>query len=382
VNELLTAAEQERLLGRPVRAGLSDVDRRRLRGASVVVTGAGGSIGSELARQIAACRPKRLTLVDHSEHALFQIERELVDAGCGAPLMPVLADVTRTALMRQTMYQSRAQVVFHAAAYKHVTMAERAVCAAAAVNVLGTTTVLNAAEEVGARFTLISSDKAADPRSVMGATKRLAEIATLGTPRAVRASVVRFGNVLASSGSFVTIMCERLAQGRPIVLTHPDATRYFMTVGEAVSLVIKADRLSRGADTLWFDMGVPVRIGDLAERLQQIWIDRGHQPVATEVVGLRPGEKLAEQLTRQGIEMRPTSDPRIVVARQPLPGVAEVRRGLQAIARAVKAGDAFGALTALTSAVPEFVPSAEAISYARVERLYARTRRFRSARSA
>jgi len=379
MSALFTLEEQEHLLGRPVRSLLGAAERRRFAGASVLVTGAGGTIGSELARQIAACRPARLTVVDHSEHALFQIERELLEVAPAVAIDPVLEDVTRRSAIARVVRAARPAVVFHAAAYKHVTMAERAICAAARVNVLGTATVLAAAAEAGARFTLISSDKAAAPQSVMGATKRMAELVTLAAPRGTRVNVVRFGNVLASSGSFVTVMAERIAQGRSIVLTDPAATRYFMTVGEAVSLVMKADRLSSGRETFWFDMGQPVRIGDLASRLSAIAERRGHPRVATEVIGLRPGEKLCEVLTTQGLEMMRTADRQIWVARQAPRAAGAVRTSLRALTRAVSAGSPHDALDVLTAMVPEFAPSTQAASLARSQRLYARTERTRRA---
>jgi FlaA1/EpsC-like NDP-sugar epimerase len=382
VTDVFTREEQEFLLGRPLRPLLATRDRRRFAGASVLVTGAGGTIGSELARQIAACRPARLTLVDHSEHALFRIEQELRDSRRRVAIEPVLEDVTRRGAMLRVVAAARPAVVFHAAAYKHVTMAERAICAAARVNVLGTAVALEAAASVGARFTLVSTDKAAAPQSVMGATKRFAELVAIAACRGTRVHVVRFGNVLASSGSFVTLMAERIAAGRSIVLTDPDATRYFMTVAEAVSLVMKADRLATGGETFWFDMGDAIRIGDLADRLASIGEQRGHARVPRDVIGLRPGEKRAEELTTQGLAMARTSDPLIWVARQAPRSAAIVRNGLRALARAVSTGSAHATLNALTALVPEFQPSAHATTLARSEQLYSRSERRLRAKTA
>lgn len=374
--------EQEILLARPIRRLLGSEERERFAGARALVTGAGGSIGSELARQLASCRPARLTLIDQSEHNLFQVERQLREEWPRVPLDPVLADVTRAASMRRILRRSRPQVVFHAAAYKHVTMAERAVCAAAAVNVLGTAAALAAASEVGARFMLISSDKAAAPTSVMGATKRLAELVTIGATPSVRASVVRFGNVLGSSGSVVPLMAERIAEGRPIVVTDPAATRYFMTVREAVSLVMKADGLAGGGETFWFDMGQPVVLADLVERLLRVCAAHGLPPVPTEIVGLRPGEKLAEELTTHGLVMTRSSDPDIWMADQH-PASPELPRGaMGAMVRAIARGDALGTLRALAAAVPGFEPSAHAWASARSEQLYVRRDRRRSVKIA
>jgi FlaA1/EpsC-like NDP-sugar epimerase len=314
-----------------------------------------------------------LTILDHSEHQLFQLERELVARWPDLRLDPVLADVTRPATIRLAFRRSRPHVVFHAAAYKHVTMMERAACAAARVNVLGTAAVMLAARDVGARFLLISSDKAASPRSVMGATKRLAELVSVGhASQTFRPAVVRFGNVLASSGSFVTIMLECVRRGQPIPVTDSDATRYFMTVTEAVSLVIKADTLARAGETFWLDMGDPIRIGDLAGRLLVIAARQGFAPVPIETIGLRPGEKRIEQLTVQGLEICRTAHPRIWAARQPRTPKVALDAAMRVLRRQVARGDAVGTLKTLTAIVPEFEPSAEAWAAARAESLHLR----------
>ncbi|MGC4086017.1 MAG: polysaccharide biosynthesis protein [Vicinamibacterales bacterium] len=251
---------------------------------------------------MAACEPERLTLIDHSEHALFQIERELTDLLPAHRLEPEPADVTRAAFVRQAFRVARPHVVYHAAAYKHVTMSERAVCAAANANVLGTAHVVAAARDAGARFILISSDKAATPASVMGATKRLAELVVVREASPTfRPAVVRFGNVLGSSGSLLTILRDCVRQGRPVPVTDPEATRYFMTAGEAVSLVMKVDVGGSGADTYWLDMGDPIRIGDLVDRMMRLEQRNGFSPAPIEIIGLRPGEKRQERLVEQGI---------------------------------------------------------------------------------
>jgi FlaA1/EpsC-like NDP-sugar epimerase len=369
---MLTLQEQEQLLGRQVQPLLGAVDRRRFTDRSVLITGAGGSIGSELARQIASCRPARLTLVDHSEHALFEIERELNGCAAGVTIDPVLADITRARNLSQAFGRARPQVVFHAAAYKHVTMAERAVCAAARVNVLGTCAVLAAARDVNARVVLVSSDKAASPRSVMGATKRLAEIATVAEAAVgVHASVVRFGNVLASSGSFIEVMWRRIQEGQSLLITDPAATRYFMTVGEAASLVLKAELTSHSGETFWLDMGAPIPIGDLAARLLDVAEARGYARVPVETIGLRPGEKLAEELTSQGLAMMRTANERVWVARQ-APVAENATDAVRALARAVTANDALATLRTLTNAVADYEPSAYAWTCARKDCLYTR----------
>jgi FlaA1/EpsC-like NDP-sugar epimerase len=359
MSEVLTRAEQEILLDRAIENLLSNADRRRFAGRVCIVTGAGGSVGSELAQQLAACQPARLVLVDHCEHALFRIEQHLSEMDPDGAIEPVLCDVTRAVAVSRLLRRVRPDIVFHAAAYKHVTMAERNAVAAARVNVLGTLAVFAATKEVGARFVLISSDKAAAPTSVMGATKRLAELAVLADgDDKTRPIVVRFGNVLASSGSFVEIMRERIRRRLPVLVTDPDATRFFMTVAEAASLVMKASLIAHGGETFWLDMGSQIRIGDLVDRLMRAETGQGFDCVPVQIIGLRPGEKLQEQLAAQGISLKRTIDSRIWVARQPRAMAARQALAMDALRRGVRRDEASAVLQALTTAVKEFVPSA------------------------
>jgi O-antigen biosynthesis protein WbqV len=376
-----SAAEIERLLGRPVRARVGNEERQAFRGRRVVVTGAGGSIGGELARELAASACAALAIVDHSELALFNIERELREQHADASLVPLLGDVTHRASLLRLCREVAPDVVFHAAAYKHVTMAERAPAAAAAVNVVGAAQAAAAAEAVGARFVLISSDKAADPRSVMGATKRLAERVTLALAgRAFRPLVVRFGNVLGSSGSVLPIMRECVRRGRPIPLTDPTATRYFMSLGEAVALVLRADMIGRAPEIFWLEMGQPVQMGELTARLLALEAEAGFAPVPLEILGLRPGEKLTETLADPRLTFERTVDRRIHVAREtPLP-----RRAAEAIVerlrRLAARADDLAVLELLTEAVDGFVPSEAAVAQARglaIDRRGGRERRGR-----
>jgi FlaA1/EpsC-like NDP-sugar epimerase len=352
---------QEILLGRRERHVLSAADRRAFRDQRVLVTGGGGSVGSELARVVAECEPARLTVVDQSEYNLFRLERELTERFPDLPFEPVLGDVTRTNDLRQVFRATRPHVVYHAAAYKHVTMTERAVCAAVRTNVLGTLSAARAAEETGARLVLVSTDKAAQPASVMGATKRAAELAALlYASSTFRPVAVRFGNVLGSSGSLLEIMLERLREGLPIPITHEAATRYFMTPREAVSLVLKADLLGRAGEIYWLDMGEPVRILDVAERLLGWAAAEGIRPVPITIIGLRPGEKLREELTTQGLELCRTKHRRVWVARQPPVDRAAIVRVLRALREDVRRGDGLTALADLRAAVPEYLPSRQA----------------------
>jgi FlaA1/EpsC-like NDP-sugar epimerase len=367
VNGIRLSSElEEQLLGRALRAVLTDADHHALAGQRVLITGAGGSLGSELTRQIAARRPQRLVLLDHSEYAVFRIQNEVREHHPDLDVQVVLGDVTRRADMRAVCAELKPHVLYHAAAYKHVTITERATIPAIRTNVLGTLEAAHAAREVGARFVLISSDKAAEPQSVMGATKRLAELVALGMASPTfRPIAVRFGNILGSSGSLIEIMARCVNEGRNVPVTHPDATRFFMTAAEAVSLVLKADLIGGRAEVFWLDMGEPLRIGDLAERFIESFTPAGQPPVAVDVIGLRPGEKMCEELTTQGLTMRSTSHPRIWSARQRPVGQQAIAAAVRAIRRAVAVGDAEAALEAMQQAVGDFTPSAAARAAAR-----------------
>jgi O-antigen biosynthesis protein WbqV len=369
-----TGDELERLLGRAVRARVGALERDAFAGRRVLITGAGGTIGSALAREIAGCDPDRLGLVEQSELALFRIERELRAAWPALRIDAHLADVTRRASMLRACRETAPEVVYHAAAYKHVTMAERAPAAAAHVNVVGTAEAARAARLCGARFVLISSDKAADPRSVMGATKRLAEIVSLRSAApGFRPIVVRFGNVLGSSGSVLEIMRDCIARGVPIPMTDPGATRYFMTPAEAVALVLRADLLGRAAEIFWLEMGRPIRMGDLAARLLAIESAAGRPPVPLTIVGLRPGEKRNEVLADRRLSFVRTIDRRIRVARDPARLAGAVAPVLGRLRAAMARADDAAALDTLVGAVDGFHPSDQARDVARRARL-ARTR--------
>jgi O-antigen biosynthesis protein WbqV len=355
----------ESLLGRAVREVLTEADRRELRGQRVLVTGAGGSVGGEIARQLAAADVAQLTLLDHSEYALFRIDAELRQSCPDLHLVAVLGDITRRPDVRAACRAAAPDVVYHAAAYKHVTFAETAVVQALRVNALGASNMARAARAAGARFVLVSSDKAARPTSVMGATKRFAEHLVLqAAAPGFRPIVVRFGNVLGSSGSVAEIMLERACAGLPLPITDPEATRYFMTGSEAASLVLKTDVIGRRPEIFWLDMGDPIRIADLAARVVEHVRAMGLPAVGVEIIGLRPGEKLHEELTSQGLSMRPTAHARILSARQRRVAPAEVNAALIAARRACARGDAAAALATLRLIVPEFSPSDAAIACA------------------
>jgi len=271
-----------------------------LNGASVVVTGGGGSIGGELVRQILRLGPRVLTVIDNQEAALWNVERDAawLLKNSGVRLNPVLADIRSSVSMSAVIGRARPDVVFHAAALKHVPYVEMHPSEGVLTNVVGTRNVLAACESGGvARFVLISTDKAVEPISVMGRTKRLAELLTVSAGEMLRSpySAVRFGNVLGSSGSLVPLLERQLDDGLPLTITEPDATRYFMTLSEAVTLILEAGSATAPGQVYVLDMGDPVRIGDLVEEFVRL---KGAEPSTVEyqVTGLRPGEKLHEEL--------------------------------------------------------------------------------------
>ncbi|MFN8121641.1 MAG: nucleoside-diphosphate sugar epimerase/dehydratase [Thermoleophilia bacterium] len=342
----------EDVLGRaPVEIDLAKV-ARYLNGRTVMVTGAGGSIGSELCRQVAALGARRLVMVDHAENNLFEIDLELRERGWSG-LVPVIADCKDEAAMSRAFAEHRPQIVFHAAAYKHVPMMELNPLQAVANNALATELMADLAERHGVeRFCLISTDKAVEPKTVMGATKALGEriIEARGTSSGTRFAAVRFGNVLGSSGSVLPIFRRQIAAGGPVTVTHAEMTRFFMTIPEAVQLVIEATGIAEGGDIFVLDMGEPVRILDLAHRMIEL---SGHEPgrdIQVEVVGIRPGEKLHEELFNVDEEVRSTRYGKVMRAtRSPLPPDT-LRRGLDDLRRrvATRQEDGLGAAISAT----------------------------------
>ena len=290
-----------------------------LNGASVLITGGGGSIGGELVRQTLRVGPRLLTVVDYHEAALWHVERDaaVVARDSGVRLNPILGDVRSVTAMKQIISRAMPDVVFHAAALKHVPYVEMYPSEGVLTNVIGTRNVLGACEDIGVpRFVLISTDKAVEPISVMGSTKRLAELLTLeAAMRTGKAySAVRFGHVLGSSGSLVPLLQRQLEDGLPLTITDPDATRYFMTLSEAVTLILQAGAAAAAGEIYVLDMGAPVRIGDLVSDLVHLHgLDRA--AVETRVTGLRPGEKLHEKLYFDTETPEPTSHPGISRAR-------------------------------------------------------------------
>jgi FlaA1/EpsC-like NDP-sugar epimerase len=314
----------------------------------VLVTGAGGSIGSELSRQIARVRPRLLILLDHAEDNLFEIDREMLDAWHFTGIEAVLADCREGDRMLEVMQRFKPEVVFHAAAYKHVPLMETNPLEAVRNNAIATRVTAETAAVAGVeRFVLVSTDKAVNPRTVMGASKAMAEWVVDAAGRrypGTRFITVRFGNVLASSGSVVPIFRRQIEHGGPVTVTDPKMTRYFMTIPEAVQLVIRAGDLEgRSGDVFVLEMGEPVRILDLARNMIRL---AGYEPendVAIEIIGPRPGEKIHEELFNVDERSEPTEASRIVRAVREGPLEPEwVERTVTDLEQLVVAGDETG----------------------------------------
>ncbi len=357
--EQLRDVQPEDLLGRePVvldEAGISE----SIAGKVVLVTGAGGSIGSELCRQLARFGPARLVLFEHSEFALYRVEQELAEAFPHLPLVRRIGDVKDLAGLRLVFAAERPQLVFHAAAYKHVPLMEEPANAWACLrnNTLGTWQAALASAEAGVeRFVLISTDKAVNPTNVMGASKRAAELvvsALAAEHPGTRFMAVRFGNVLGSSGSVIPKFKEQIAKGGPVTVTHPDIIRYFMTIPEAARLVLQAATIGESGQVLVLDMGEPVRIVELARSLIQL-SGHGLDEIRIEFSGLRPGEKLFEELLADADTTLPTAWPALRLAR--LQDGDAVRAVLPAVT-ALLPSEAGDARAWLARVVPEYRPA-------------------------
>jgi FlaA1/EpsC-like NDP-sugar epimerase len=314
----LREVELDDLLGRdPVR--LDDAQMSGfLAGRTVLVTGAGGSIGSELCRQIAHFAPGRLVLVENSEYALYSIEQEFRDRHPALRVFAAIGDAKDEARMREIFTRHAPQVVFHAAAYKHVPLMETDnAFQAVANNALSTIVTARAAQAAGAQtYVLVSTDKAVNPTNVMGASKRLAEMLCQALqPRgATRFVMVRFGNVLGSTGSVIPRFREQIARGGPVTVTHPDIERYFMSIPEAAQLVLQAGQMGRGGEIFVLEMGEPVKIAELARQMIRL-SGFGEQDIRIEFSGLRPGEKLFEEVLVDAEATLPTPHPKLRIAR-------------------------------------------------------------------
>ena len=360
VSQLRTVEVQD-LLGREqIQLGNENV-RHIIQDHVVMVTGAGGSIGSELCRQISAYGPRVLLLVEQSEVQLFQIEQNLIEAGYGKRIVPLLANVLDRLRMDFILRDYSPRVVFHAAAHKHVPMTERQPGEAVKNNALATLQLAEACLRYQVdRFVLISSDKAINPTNVMGATKRLAEMCVqslhMDFPEATRLMAVRFGNVLGSSGSVVPIFNKQIAAGGPVTVTHPEVTRYFMTIPEAVGLVLQGAAQGSGGEIFTLDMGKPVKIVDLARQLIQLSGFTPDKDIRIEFTGLRPGEKLFEELSYEGEHIAPTRHPKIMrLLCKPAP-FQQVRTFVLDLVTQIDGATADELKCRLQNAVPEYRP--------------------------
>ena len=347
--------------------------RRYITGKAVLVTGAGGSIGSELSRQIIALEPKRLVLLDVSEPALFEIEQELrskppPSSHGGAPghIVPVLGSILDGALVRRLLEEQGIQTIYHAAAYKHVPMVEHNPVAGIGNNTFGTRVLADAAREAGVeRFVLVSTDKAVRPTNIMGASKRLAELqlqamaGESGNPTVF--TMVRFGNVLDSSGSVVRMFRKQIETGGPVTVTHPDIIRYFMSIPEAAELVIQAGAMANGGEVFVLDMGAAVKIDALARSMIRhvgLTVKDAANPggdIAIVYSGLRPGEKLFEELLINETTTA-TAHPRIHRSLEPGLPVSALERELQALAAALSTGDLDAIHAVLKRTVEGYTP--------------------------
>ena len=352
----------EDLLGRPQAVLDRPAMEALIKGSRVLVTGAGGTIGSELVRQIAALGPARLDLVDNSEFNLYSINLEVGEKPDSPAHHPHLADVRDKTAMRAVFADARPDLVFHAAALKHVPIVETHVAEGVLTNIGGSRIVADLCRETGARkMVLISTDKAVNPSSAMGATKRVAESYCQALDRArgegeCRFLTVRFGNVLGSTGSVVPLFERQLAAGGPLTVTHRDITRYFMTTREAVELVLQASTL--GAEEpggiFVLDMGEPVRIVDLAEQMIRLAGKRPYEDVGIEFVGLRSGEKLYEELFHDAESLSPTDNASIQLATPRVADRAVLERAIEALWQAARDGNNSACRDQLGQLVPEF----------------------------
>jgi FlaA1/EpsC-like NDP-sugar epimerase len=327
-----------------------------LTGQTVLVSGGGGSIGSELCRQIARLRPAALVLFENNEFNLFEIERELRGKFPDLTLHAYLGDVRDRASVVRAFERFQPQVVFHAAAYKHVPMLESQAREAVRNNVLGTRLMAQTADRFGCNaFVMISTDKAVNPANVMGATKRVAEIycQSFAQRSRTRFITVRFGNVLGSAGSVIPIFQQQIKAGGPVTVTHKDMTRYFMTIPEATQLIMQSAVMGQGGEIFVLDMGEPVRISYLAEQMIRLSGKIPGQEIEIVYTGLRPGEKLYEELFYTQEEYKPTGHDKILLARSVEVDWATLTANVRAIEEAVEQYDEGEVYRLLEQIVPE-----------------------------
>jgi FlaA1/EpsC-like NDP-sugar epimerase len=364
VGQLRKVNVQDLLRRDPVRLDRAAI-AQDLAGKRVLVTGAGGSIGSEICRQVAKFGPEQIVLLDHSENGLFYVEEQFGRQFPGLPVRAVIADITVRARIEEVLAEVRPHVVFHAAAHKHVHMMERNYCEAFRNNVTGTRTMAEAAGKAGvAKFVMISTDKAVNPTSVMGLSKRIAELvvqevaARNGGPDGARTeyTAVRFGNVMGSEGSVIPLWWRQIRAGGPVTVTHPDVVRYFMTIPEAVQLVLQSGTMGKGGEIFLLDMGEPVKVLEMAREVIRLSGKIPDEEIEIKFIGLRPGEKLYEELITKGEGIVTTGHEKIMVLRDGNGGpstevIARIRE-LEAMAARCASRDEMLALA--RTIVPEY----------------------------
>lgn len=360
----------EDLLSRnPVQLDLGRI-RDEVQDKVLLITGAGGSIGSELARQIASFEPRRLVLFERSESDLFRIGMELSKKFPNLDCVHIIGDILDVTLLREVFGLYRPSSVFHAAAYKHVPVMEKNCFQAVTNNIFGTYNVALVAKQFHAdNFVLISSDKAVNPTNVMGVSKRAAELITLALQgNRTRFLAVRFGNVLGSNGSVGPIFEAQIADGGPVTVTHPDAKRYFMTTAEAVGLVLQASTMGNGGEIFVLNMGEPIKIVDLARRMILLSGFEPDKDIEISFTGLRPGEKLFEEIRLEGEGIKPTPHEQIWVFEGGQPSFEHVREWLEELSTLVESRNVHGLISKLVSIVPEYGPSEELTALCEVDR--------------
>ncbi|HEY0032036.1 MAG TPA: polysaccharide biosynthesis protein, partial [Devosia sp.] len=362
----------DELLGRSSVPAEADLLRDMIRDRAILVTGAGGSIGLELCRLVTLWSPRLLVLFEQNEFALYNAHRALAEKA-GFPVVPVLGSVADAALISRALSENGIEAVFHAAAHKHVPLVEANALEGIRNNVFGSLTVTQAAFEAGVRdFVLISSDKAVRPTNVMGATKRWAELImryfagrAIAAGSGQRFSAVRFGNVLGSNGSVVPLFEEQIAKGGPVTLTHPEMTRYFMSIHEAAELIVQAGSLAEGGDTFLLEMGKPVKISDLARNMIQLageTVRDAASPggsIEIVTVGSRPGEKMFEELFYDEASAQKTRHPKILraIGRR---DVEDLPQALERLRHALANHDEAAARAVLFDFIAESAPQTEA----------------------
>ena len=349
------------LLGRTEVVPNLELLQRQIRSKSVLVTGAGGSIGSELCRQIVRQQPNDLVLYERHEFALYKIHQELTELSSNTRIVACLGSVTDGPYLRSVLKENCVETVYHTAAYKHVPLLESNISKAVENNVLGTLNVTQSSIEAGVgQFVLISTDKAVRPTNIMGATKRIAELIVQAlserSSSLTRCAIVRFGNVLGSSGSVVPRFRHQIAKGGPITLTHPEITRYFMSIPEAARLVIQAGAMADGGEVFLLDMGKPVKIYDLAVQMIRLSGLIPEEDVQIKITGLRPGEKLYEELLISDERVRPTYHPKIYCSKESFIEWEKLEPRLHQLLGSARTNNLVVARALLRSLVPEYTP--------------------------